>query len=396
MNENVISVSQISNYIKQIFASEELLHNVLIYGEVSDFKISKGNLYFSLKDSDALLNCVGFGEYNFGYLPKEGDMVIVRGSPNYYTKGGRFSFVVSEIQAYGIGVLYQKFLELKNKLEKEGLFDKDKKKPLPKVIKKIGVVTSATGAVLQDIKDVSWRRNPMLNILLYPAQVQGVGAVESIVKGIYALNDTDVDVIVVARGGGSLEDLSCFNDELVARAIYNSNKPVVSAVGHETDFTIADFVADVRAPTPSAAAEILSVDTAQVVARMRVALNKITSLTFNKMSDSEEDLRDFCENLQDAFAGYLKDKKIPIRESLIKLNSSILNYSKDKHQKVELLQNKIQSRNPGEVLKMGYAVVESGDARILSLQDVNIDDNVRVVLKDGAFKAKIESKERLK
>ena len=263
----MISVTQFSNYVKQIFNSEELLHNISIYGEVSGFNITRGTAYFNLKDSESLLPCVRFSVDELSYIPKEGDMVVVVGSPNYYTKGGRFSFVVREIKAYGLGLLYQQFLEMKQKLEKEGLFDDKNKKAIPKNIQKIGVVTSETGAVIQDIIDISHRRNPNLNILLYPAKVQGIGAEQTICAGLSSLDETDVDVIIIARGGGSLEDLSPFNTEVVARAIFGTKKPVISAVGHETDFTIADFVADLRAPTPSAAAEIVSIDTAAYIER---------------------------------------------------------------------------------------------------------------------------------
>ena len=211
----MISVTQFSTYVRQIFNAEELLHNILIYGEVSGWNMSRGTAYFNLKDADALLPCVRFGADALDYVPKEGDMVVVRGSPNYYVKGGRFSFVVTTIKAYGLGVLYQQFLELKAKLEKEGLFSPERKKSLPKNIKRVGVVTSETGAVIQDIIDVTRRRNPMLDIVLYPAKVQGVGAEATIVQGIKELDKRDVDVIVIARGGGSLEDLSCFNTEIV-------------------------------------------------------------------------------------------------------------------------------------------------------------------------------------
>ena len=235
----VISVSQFNTYVHNIFLSEELLLNIQLYGEVSGVSYSGNNVYFSIKDEGAVLNCVKFGLKDGEYMAKEGEMVLVRGSPNYYIKGGRFSFNVIKIEPYGKGLLYQQFLELKNKLESLGYFDQSRKKPLPKNIRRIGVVSSETGAVIQDIIDIAQRRNPLIDIVLYPAKVQGIGAENTIISGIEALDKTDVDVIIIARGGGSAEDLSTFNAESVALAIVAANKPIISAVGHETDFTIS-------------------------------------------------------------------------------------------------------------------------------------------------------------
>jgi len=201
---NVISVSQFNNYVHNIFDAEEILHNISIFGEVSATSMSGGNLYFSIKDEGAVLSCVRFGARS-GFVPKEGEQVLVVGSPNYYVKGGRFSFNVVRIEPYGQGLLYQKFLEMKNKLASLGMFDADKKKPLPQVIRRIGVVSSETGAVIQDIIDIAGRRNPMLDIVLYPAKVQGIGAESTIIDGLRALDKTNVDVIIIARGGGSAE-----------------------------------------------------------------------------------------------------------------------------------------------------------------------------------------------
>ncbi|MBQ8762230.1 MAG: exodeoxyribonuclease VII large subunit, partial [Clostridia bacterium] len=295
--DNVISVSQFSVYVKQIFEHEELLHDILIFGEVSGFNVSRGIAYFNIKDEDALLACVKFGVTGLDYLPKDGEMVLVRGSPNYYIKGGRFSFNVTKIEPYGKGLLYQQFLEMKEKLEKAGLFDEKNKKPLPLNIKKIGVVTASTGAVIHDIMDITGRRNPLLDILLYPAKVQGVGAEETIAKGVSVLDKTDVDVIIVARGGGSIEDLSCFNTEVLAYAIYNANKPVISAVGHETDYTICDLVADIRAPTPSAAAELVSVDMGALMDRMNLSMRKLSVSINNKIEDNLLVVSDFFDDI---------------------------------------------------------------------------------------------------
>ncbi|MFQ6773404.1 MAG: exodeoxyribonuclease VII large subunit, partial [Clostridia bacterium] len=274
--EHTFSVKEISNYIKQVIDAEAVWNNILVMGEVSSYNVTRGIAYFNIKDEDSLLSCVLFNAEKYGPV-KIGDKVLLRGSVKYYVKGGRLSFNAISLQQYGQGELYQKFLQLKEKLTNEGLFDESHKKPLPQDIKRVGVVTSRTGAVIRDIINVSTRRNPMIDIVLYNAQVQGVCAVEQIIDGIKFFDQYDpVDVIVVARGGGSIEDLQPFNEEAVARAVYECNKPLVSAVGHETDFTIIDFVADLRAPTPSAAAELVTTDMSGVVAKLKNALAGLT------------------------------------------------------------------------------------------------------------------------
>lgn len=381
MSENIITVTQFSNYVKQIFMAEELLHNILICGEVSDISVSRNIAYFNLKDENALLACVKFSA-DIGYLPKEGEMVLVRGSPNYYVKGGRFSFNVSKIEPYGQGVLYQKFLELKQKLEAEGLFDESIKKPLPDVIKKIGVVTSEDGAVLQDIIDITGRRNPNLSILLYPAKVQGIGAEQTIVQGLIELDKTDVDVIIVARGGGSLEDLSCFNTEVIARQIFATNKPVISAVGHETDFTIADFVADLRAPTPSAAAEIVSVDVAGLKQRFFVLVRKLESETMEKL-DAYYDNLNYNSKTLISLAQSKVDTSVPLlRENAIKLLSLQDKIFVKNENKLDVLSSKIEKFNPIKILKMGYAQIKKENQIIEDAKNINIGDSIDVELKN--------------
>lgn len=392
MSENMISVTQFSNYVKQIFNAEELLHNILIYGEVSGFNVSRGTAYFNLKDEEALLPCVCFGINDLDYIPKDGDMVVVRGSPNYYVKGGRFSFLVTAIQAYGLGLLYQQFLELKAKLEAEGLFSPERKKALPKNIKRVGVVTSETGAVIQDIIDISRRRNPMLDIVLYPAKVQGIGAEATIVQGIRELDKTNVDVIIVARGGGSLEDLSCFNTELVARAIANAVKPVISAVGHETDFTIADFVADLRAPTPSAAAEIVSVDLGALVERLNSATRKMVASVNDYLLEKRDGVFNLSDTLCNDFIIYQQNKTLPLREIILKLGQRAENSLMANEHKVQLLVNKIEAKNPLAILKMGYITAERDNKRITSVNEVKVGDEIFLSLADGKLLTEIKEK----
>ena len=282
MDENIVSISQFSNYIKGIFEAEYLLQNICVYGEVSSYNISNGIAYFTLKDENALLNCVMFSPKE---KPNIGDVIIAKGSPNYYIKGGRFSFNVTHIMPYGKGVLYEKFLMLKSKLEGKGYFDLDRKKPLPERVKRIGVVTSATGAVIQDIIDVTRRRNNGVDIVLFPVKVQGIGAELEIANGINVFSGYDnVDIIIVARGGGSIEDLQPFNTEIVADAVYNCKKPLISAVGHETDFTIIDFCSDLRAPTPSAAAELAVAEKSKDLENLFYLLSKIENYVVDKLN----------------------------------------------------------------------------------------------------------------
>ncbi|MBQ3494521.1 MAG: exodeoxyribonuclease VII large subunit, partial [Clostridia bacterium] len=256
--DRALTVTQVGTYIKQIFDAEEMLSYIRVIGEISGLSISKGVAYFVLKDENAQLQCVCFSPEKFSF--NNGDKVYATGTPKYYVKGGKLNFNVSKIEQAGLGELYINFLMLKQKLELLGYFDAANKKPIPKNIKRIGVVTSAEGAVIQDIINVRNRRNKNVDIVLYPVKVQGVGAEYEIKKGIEFFDNYDVDVVVVARGGGSLEDLMPFNTEVVAKAVFYANKPIVSAVGHETDFTICDFVADLRAPTPSVASELLCED----------------------------------------------------------------------------------------------------------------------------------------
>ena len=260
MMKHVYSVGQVNKYIKNMFAQDFMLHHISIRGEVSNCKYhSSGHIYFTMKDADGTINAVMFaGSRREGlkFPMKEGDRVVVTGSVEVYERDGRYQIYARTIERDGEGNLYLKFEALKRELEEMGMFAEEYKQPIPTYAKTVGIVTAETGAAIQDIRNIAGRRNPYLQVILYPALVQGEGAAQSIVKGIRMLDEAGVDVIIVGRGGGSIEDLWAFNEESVARAIFECTTPVISAVGHETDFTIADFVADLRAPTPSAAAEL--------------------------------------------------------------------------------------------------------------------------------------------
>lgn len=388
---NIISVSQFNKYVHDIFIAEELLQNIQIYGEVSGLSFSGGNLYFSIKDEGAVLNCVKFGYAN-GYVPKEGEQILALGSPNYYIKGGRFSFNVVKMEPYGQGLLYKQFLELKNKLEKQGLFDPSKKKPLPKTIKRVGVVSSETGAVIQDIIDITGRRNPMLDIVLYPAKVQGIGAEETIIQGIQALDKTNVDVIIIARGGGSAEDLSTFNLENLALAIAAANKPIISAVGHETDFTIADFVADLRAPTPSAAAELVAIDLTKLKVDLQYNATRLLCLVDNYYLSNFNDLKTLYTQVNNQYDLWFQQNESTYKTLTSNLINKLDKILIDKIHSFDLLSNKLEALNPIRLLKLGYSQTIFNDKVVTSIEQVSIGDNISVKLVDGKLNCKIEAK----
>ena len=287
-----ISVSQLNSYIKEKIDGDEALNTVIVKGEISNFKNHyTGHLYFTLKDEKSLIKCIMFKTYaeKLGFIPKDGMKVMVFGSVSVFERDGVYQIYVKAIKQDGIGTLYEKYEKLKADLEKQGLFDKLHKQKIPLKPNIIGVLTSQTGSVIRDIINVSTRRNPGTYIRLYPVPVQGTGAAKEIARGIEFMNENNLaDVIILARGGGSLEDLWPFNEEIVAKAIYNSGIPIISAIGHETDFTISDFVADLRAPTPSAAAELANPDIYEIKekintynSRMRLSLKK--KLDFMKL-----------------------------------------------------------------------------------------------------------------
>lgn len=387
MNENLVSVSQFSNYVKNIFEAEILLQDICIFGEVSSFNVSNGIAYFTIKDENALLNCVMF---KVAEKPNIGDMVIVKGSPNYYVKGGRFSFNVTKIMPYGKGLLYEKFLELKTKLEQKGYFDVSIKKPIPERVKRIGVVTSATGAVIQDIIDVTTRRNNSVDIVLYPVKVQGIGAELEIANGINFFSDYDnVDCVIVARGGGSIEDLQPFNTEIVANATYNCKKPLVSAVGHETDFTIIDFCSDLRAPTPSAAAELVVYEKTKDYDAINLLIDKCESLLkdkFDKISNGIEDCVDvICKDMQSK----IKVFKLNLDNLVVKNYTDISNLITQKEYKLNLVNGVISKQNPEMIINKGYVKIKKNNASINSVKNLNLQDVLEIELKDGIINASV-------
>ena len=301
MIKNVYTVGQVNSYIKNMFTQDFMMNRIYVKGEVSNCKYhTSGHIYFTLKDESGALTAVMFAGNRKGltFPMKNGDNVIVLGSISVYERDGKYQLYAKEIILDGAGVLYQKFEALKKELEEMGMFAEEYKQPIPKYIKTLGIVTAPTGAAIRDIQNISKRRNPYVQTILYPALVQGEGAVASIVNGIHALEQLKVDVIIVGRGGGSIEDLWAFNEEAVARAIFECSIPIISAVGHETDTTIADFVADLRAPTPSAAAELAVYDwqeLAQQLLSVKMELNRGMS---DKLEQTEERLKMYERQLK--------------------------------------------------------------------------------------------------
>lgn len=389
-----ISVTQLNSYIKGKIADDEYLNNVLVKGEISNFKNHyTGHMYFTLKDENSLIKCVMFKSYaqKLDFMPKDGMKVFVLGSVSVFERDGLYQIYAKAMQEDGVGILYKKYEELKKKLEDEGYFAEEHKKKIPQMPKVIGVLTSQTGAVIRDIINVSTRRNPNVNIKLYPVPVQGEGAAEKIANGIKLMNEHNVaDVLILARGGGSLEDLWPFNEEIVAYAIYNSKIPIISAVGHETDFSISDFVADLRAPTPSAAAELAVPDIYEVKqkinsyqTRLRTTLIRkvqIMRLRYEKCMQS----RVFTDPLRNINDNYLKiDAFVKRLENIIKIKQ------KEEKEKYVKLVSKLDTLSPLKTLTRGYTLAEKGGKIIKSVNDVNAGDKIDIRFTDGHKKAEI-------
>lgn len=383
-----ITVTKLNTYIKQIFDAEELLHNIPVVGEIFGISSSRNVFYFSLKDESSSLSCVSFYPNLFIDI-KEGDKVIVTGSPNYYIKGGRLNFNVIKLEKVGLGELYEQFLKLKDKLQLEGLFDEHHKKKIPSEIKRIGVITSKEGAVIQDIKNVAWRRNPMVDIVLYNTKVQGLNAENEIAHAIEVMGKYDkIDVIVVARGGGSLEDLWAYNTEVVARATYNCTKPIVSAVGHETDYTIIDFVSDLRAPTPSAAAELLTFDLSGKRAEMwgmfellYSEVKKIINKNINAFNMINYKLFNVIEKRLVKEENNFNNKKYDFLNSC----ESFIN---QQYYDLGLIETTIKNIDPKKILSQGYAKIEQNNISVSSLAQLNKDNDLTINFIDGKIKAR--------
>ena len=390
-----LKVSELNGYIKNIIDGDEMLANVYIKGEISNFKRHySGHLYFTLKDETSLIKCVMFKSYTnyLNFEPKDGMSVVILGSVSVFERDGVYQVYAKGMEPEGVGALYKAYEKLKAKLSEEGLFDESHKKPIPILPRAIGVVTSKTGAVIRDIINVTTRRLPNVNIVLYPAAVQGEGAAQTIVNGIKYFNKAkNVDTIIIGRGGGSLEDLWPFNEEITARAIYESEIPIISAVGHETDFTIADFVADLRAPTPSAAGELAVPDVLEV----RWKLENINKRLANSLRKKVENMRIKYDNLKNSRA--LKNPYDALRQKMIVCDNLYKNIEnnfslkvKDRHIKLVGLIGRLENLSPLKTMLRGYSIVENLDGKVIkSVNDLSKDDEISIRLNDGKRKAKI-------
>ena len=396
MAKNVYSVRQVNAYIKNMFVQDFMLNRIYVKGEVSNCKYhTSGHIYFSLKDESGAIACVMFaGERRTGltFRMQEGQKVIVLGSVSVYERDGRYQLYAREILPDGEGDLYRRYEQLKRELEEMGMFSAEYKQPIPFYNRKIGIVTAPTGAAIRDIMNISRRRNPYLQLILYPALVQGEQAAESIVKGIQTLDAYGVDVMIVGRGGGSIEDLWAFNEEIVARAIFECRTPVISAVGHETDTTIADYVADLRAPTPSAAAELAVVDYRQLVESVRIFKNQLADRVEQKIVRNRDRARYLQARLLQASPQYqLREKRQYAADLNDKMRQAFSDKVKDRRHRLALYVERLDGCSPLKKLQQGYSYTESPDGKALtSITQVKEGDAVTIHVTDGTVVARTE------
>lgn len=391
---SVYTVTQVNTYIKNLFLKDYNLGNIYIKGEVSNCKYhTSGHIYFTLKDSTGQIACVMFAGQRGGlsFTLKEGQSVIALGQINVYERDGKYQLYAKEIIEEGLGLLYQKYEQLKTRLEAEGLFLSEHKRAIPAYPHSIGIVTAKTGAALQDIMNIAKRRNPYVQLYLYPAQVQGEGAAATIATGIRALEKKKVDTIIVGRGGGSIEDLWAFNEEIVARAIYECTVPIISAVGHETDITIADFVADLRAPTPSAAAELAVPDIRAVFTEMEKLKNALGRNLEVKISFYRRELDSLSYRLEYLSPIYqIRQKRQQLMDMEQSMEQIIHNKLMRKRHLLELYIEKLEGLSPVKKLNKGYAlVVNEQDKIINSITKTAAGEELRISVTDGDILAKV-------
>lgn len=397
--KTVYSVGQVNRYVKNMFTQDYVLRKVYVKGEVSNCKYhTSGHIYFSLKDETGVLSCVMFAGQRRGlaFRMKDGDRVVVGGAVDVYERDGRYQMYAKEITLEGAGALYERFLALKAELEEMGMFAPEYKQPIPRFIRRLGVVTAPTGAAVQDIRNISLRRNPYLQIILYPALVQGDGAADSIVKGIRMLDEAGVDTIIVGRGGGSLEDLWAFNEEKVARAIFECRTPIISAVGHEVDFTIADFVADLRAPTPSAAAELAVDDMAQVMYTLSSYQERFQRDMREKIEFQRVRLGQYQMRLKYLSPeSRLRDRRQALVDFEDTLRRAMDNKLQQYRHRLGIYLERYQGLSPLAKLNQGYSFVADTDGRgITSVSQVKPGDRVEISVTDGVIQAEVSDSRR--
>lgn len=401
MKNKVFSVTQINTYIKRMFQSDYVLRRISIKGQVSNCKYhSSGHIYFSLKDEGSQISCVMFANARYDGLKfelEDGQEVVVDGNISVYERGGSYQLYAQEIRLNGIGELYVAYEMLKQKLYEEGLFDHEKKKPIPKNPKKIGVVTARTGAAIHDIISTAKRRNPYVQLILYPAKVQGDGASDTIVAGIKALDQYGVDIIIVGRGGGSIEDLWAFNEEKVARAIYEVQTPIISGTGHEVDTTIADYAADLRAATPTAACELAVPDIREVMEgiinreyTLRTLLKQVVRRYQMKLQQYQITIANFDPRFQ------LQEQKMHLAELEEQIHAVMKNKMTDYQHKLELYTKELHGLSPTAKLINGFGYIEGSNGEpVTSVKKVMEGDQISLTISDGTIITKAEQIKRM-
>lgn len=394
--KTIFSVGQINRYVKNMFTQDFILQKIYIKGEVSNCKYhTSGHIYFSLKDETGVLSCVMFAGHRRGlaFRMKDGDRVVVGGAVDVYERDGKYQLYAKEIALEGAGALYERFLALKAELEEMGMFAQEYKQSIPSFVRRLGVVTAPTGAAVQDIRNISLRRNPYLQIILYPALVQGEGAADSIVRGIHMLDQADVDVIIVGRGGGSIEDLWAFNEEKVARAIFECRTPVISAVGHETDFTIADFVADLRAPTPSAAAELAVADFRQILQNIVSFRERLYRGMQQKIKLARAQMEQYQLRLQYLSPeSRLRDNRQRLIDLDARLRRNMQNRLAEERHVLGIYLERYRGLSPLSKLNQGYSFVADCKGRgITSTEQIHPGDVVEISVTDGVIEAEVRS-----
>ncbi len=395
MRQNVYTVAQINSYIKNMFTQDYMLRFVLVKGEISNCKYhSSGHIYFTLKDEKGVIACVMFAGSRTGlsFRLEEGQMVVVGGTIDVYERDGKYQLYARQITLDGAGVLYEKYDRMKRKLEEMGMFAPEYKQPVPKYIRTLGVVTAPTGAAVRDIINIATRRNPYIQIILYPAIVQGEQAVSSIVNGIRALERLGVDVMIVGRGGGSIEDLWAFNEEAVAQAVFDCSIPIISAVGHETDTTIIDFVADLRAPTPSAAAELAVYDFALLMERIlayRNAFGHAIQVQLERQKNRLDAQKMRMKYLNPE--SRIRQKRMYCMDLEVRMTGLMKHVLTKQQHRLGLYAAQLKGLSPLEKLSQGYAYIENEHHSVVNdVRKVKPEDKMQIYVKNGIIQARVE------
>ena len=397
--KNVYTVRQVNSYIKNMFAQDFMLNRIYVKGEVSNLKYhTSGHIYFSLKDESGTIACVMFAGSRSGlsFRMEEGQQIIVLGVVDVYARDGKYQLYARKIVRDGVGLLYERFELLKKELQEMGMFAPEYKQKIPKYIRRLGVVTAPTGAAVRDIINITKRRNPFVQIILYPALVQGEGAAESIVKGIHALEAEKVDVMIVGRGGGSMEDLWAFNEEAVARAVFDCSVPVISAVGHETDTTIIDFVADMRAPTPSAAAELAVYDFMEMKKNLKLREEKLLHFMQLILERKRQKLEQYSLRMRAYHPQQrLNEQRQFAADAENRLRREMMRRLEQEKYRLGLMAERLKGLSPLEKLSQGYAYVEnSSGANVRTVSNVKQGEQITVYVTDGRIRAEVTGVEK--